>query len=286
MKSRFAAGLALAVLLRAPIAAAIVNGTIDTGDSAVVAVLVSDGQGGYGACSGTVVSVANGLASVITAGTCCSPLLPTIVVTGNDYSVGEAYVANPSAAVAPAYPVIASSVKIDTKFNANSGSAADDFCMLRFAAPSALAALPVALGADNLSPGVSVRYVGFGVTRSGDQTSSQRRTVVTTLSSLDANTLGTTGSNTTCGGDVGGAVLAGSPLTLVGVIAFGDPACSQFTQSARATSETGSGGFISSYLMSGGVAPPVPAGASWSLALLVGALVATGVGAMRLRSRA
>jgi len=61
--------------------------------------------------------------------------------------------------------------------------------MLRFAAPANLAALPVSVGADDLAPGVSITYVSFGVTASSDQTSSQRRSVTTSVSSLDANSL-------------------------------------------------------------------------------------------------
>jgi len=156
---------------------------------------------------------------------------------------------------------------------------------LRFAAPANLAALPVAVGADSLTPGVSLRYVGFGVTSSSDQTTSQRRTVTTILSSLDANSLESSGSHTTCFGDTGGPVLAGSPPTLVGVIAFGDTGCSQFTESARATSETGPGGFIPSYLASSAGAPAVPASPPWAIALLGVALIATGVWTKRLRVR-
>jgi len=161
----------------------------------------------------------NGLASVLTAASCCSSLVPTIVVIGNDYSTGEAYPPNPSSALPPASAVIASSVKADPRYEPRAGSAIDDFCMLRFAAPANLAALPVSVGADDLAPGVSIKYVGFGVTASSDQTSSQRRSVTTSVSSLDANSLQSTGSHTTCFGDTGGPVLAGSPPTLVGVIA-------------------------------------------------------------------
>jgi hypothetical protein len=285
MKRSLAAGVLVALWLWAPDAPAIENGTLDNGDAAVVAVLASDGQGGFGACSGTVVGVANGLASVLTAASCCSPLVPTIVVTGRDYSAGEAYVANPSSALPPAYAVIASSVKVDPRYVPGVVSATDDFCMLRFAAPANLVSLPVAVGADGLTPGVSIRYVGFGITSINNQTNTQRYTVVTTLSSLDANSLQSTGSGRACNGDTGGPVLAGSSPTVVGVIAYSDSTCSQFTQSARATSETGTSGFISSYLASSAGAPSVPASPRWTIALLGVALVAAGIATKRLRGR-
>jgi hypothetical protein len=276
MNGRFAAGVLLALSLWAPSAAAIVNGTADTTDSAVVALLASDGQGDFSVCSGTVVGVANGLASVLTAAHCCSSLVPAIVVTGNDYSAGEAYLANPSSSLPPAYPVIASSVKVDPKWDSRAETASDDFCMLRFAAPATLAPLPIALGVDNLTPGVSLKYVGFGST-GVNPPNSKRFSVSTPLSSLDANTLFSTGSQATCTGDEGGAVLAGSPPTLVGVIAFGDPTCSQSSVNARLISETGTGGFILSYLASSAGALPVPASPAWALAFLAAALVAAGV---------
>jgi len=82
MKRPFACGVLVALLLWAPRAPAIVNGTVDTGDPAVVALLASDGQGAFSVCSGTIVGVADGLASVLTAASCCSSVVPTIVVTG------------------------------------------------------------------------------------------------------------------------------------------------------------------------------------------------------------
>jgi hypothetical protein len=46
------------------------------------------------------VNVSSGVASVLTAATCCTTPPPTIAVMGNDYGAGEAYLANPPSAVA------------------------------------------------------------------------------------------------------------------------------------------------------------------------------------------
>src|SRR5262249_40486120 len=56
----------------------IVYGTNDTAHTAVVA-LLGPVQGGYTECSGTIVQVCNGVASVLTAAHCCDQGAPSIV---------------------------------------------------------------------------------------------------------------------------------------------------------------------------------------------------------------
>src|SRR5580698_10455546 len=170
-------GLALAIGFTSRSAAAIVGGTIDSGDSAVVAVLGSDGQGDFTVCSGTIIQVTSGVASVVTAASCCNTIVPSVVVTGDDYSVGEGYVSNPSSAVPPAYPIIASSVQWDPRFNPNVSAPIDDFCMLRFNAPVGTSVLAVATGSDGVVVGANVAYVGFGVTSESNQTNTKRQKV-------------------------------------------------------------------------------------------------------------
>src|SRR5690349_11100299 len=68
----------------AEVDARIVYGTADTAHTAVVA-LLAPLQGGYSECSGTVVQVTNGVASVLTAAHCCNQGAPTIVVMSDDY---------------------------------------------------------------------------------------------------------------------------------------------------------------------------------------------------------
>jgi hypothetical protein len=221
-------------------------------------------------CSGTIVKVANGFAYVLTAATCCTPSAPSVVVMGNDYSVGEAYINSPSSAVPPTYAVIPSSVKWDPNFNPSSPTPVDDFCMLRFNAPAGTLAYSVATGSDGLSLGSTIRYVGFGVTSSADMTSSQRRQVTASIADLTATTIESTSTGKTCFGDFGGAVLVGS--SLVGTIAYGDQNCSQYSMNMRVTSESGTGGFISNYLQGPTAAPALP---KWALGLLACGLFVT-----------
>jgi MYXO-CTERM domain-containing protein len=234
----------------------IVYGTADTTHTAVVALLNPDG-GGYDECSGTIVQVANGIASVLTAAHCCNDTQPTIVIMSSDYSVGVPYI-NSSNPPAPTYAVITSSVQYDPGYNGNAAAPIDDFCMLQFNAPASTPVIPVATGNDGLAVGTTVEYVGFGTTQN-NQDNTLRNHASAPVDQLVTTTYfqytegGSTHIGGPCEGDSGGPALlpAGAPQAqqkVVGTTSYGDQACTQYGVSMRVTSQTGPGGFITTYL--------------------------------------
>jgi MYXO-CTERM domain-containing protein len=237
-------------------AARIVYGTADTTHTAVVALLNPD-HGGYDECSGTIVQVCNGVASVLTAAHCCNSTQPTTVVMASDYNVGVQYIgsANPPP---PTYAVIASSVQWDHSYNGNSSSPIDDFCMLQFNAPANTAVIPVAVGNDNLTLGTTVEYSGFGTTQNNQNNTLREHASAPVDQDVTANYFqysegGSTHIGGPCEGDSGGPALlpAGAPQDqqfVVGTTSYGDANCRQYGVSMRVTSQTAPGGFISSYL--------------------------------------
>jgi uncharacterized protein (TIGR03382 family) len=245
----------------------IVYGTADTANphTAVVALLNPD-SGGYDQCSGTIVQVKAGVASVLTAAHCCNQTQPTVVVMSSDYSVGVPYVSGSmSTPAAPAYAVIASSVKYDTAYNGNASAPVDDFCMLQFNAPATATSIPVATGSDGLAVGSLVDYVGFGVTTDATNNSNTIRNIASNVSintAVGANTFSYTEGMATpnrggpCEGDSGGPALVppGVPQSqqkVVGTTSYGSAKCQPAGSTGvdmRVISQTGMGGFIASYL--------------------------------------
>ena len=221
---------------------AIAFGTADTTHSAVVAVL--DTVNGS-ECSGTVVQVKNGVGYVLTAAHCCNQAVPNTVVLGNDYLTGQSIA------------VDAGSVWYDAKYDLQT----HDFCMLQFAAPGGTVAIPVATGNDGVALNVMMEFVGYGVT-DNNPNNSLRRTGTAAIDQLvtplivEASVGGSSMIPGVCSGDSGGPGLlpASAPQTqqsVVAVASFGNAsncgaAGADFL--SRVTSETGDGGFISSYL--------------------------------------
>jgi hypothetical protein len=270
----------------------IAYGTVDATHTAVVSVLAPVGTQSLQECSGSLVGVTSGTGYVLTAAHCCNTFTPSIVVAGNDYSVGEAYLSG-AAPSAPAYAVVPGSVYYDAQY----AGADHDFCMLEFSGASAgmaTLALPTS-ASDGLAIGTHIEHVGFGMTDT-NTTNSRRRTgtdtVDQTLTPLvfEFTQGGASHIPGTCDGDSGGPSLvpagaAQSQQVVVGVQSYGNATtCAQETigGASRVSSEIGPGGFVTSYLQGTPIgiragAPasptPVPASAPWSLALIAVALV-------------
>jgi MYXO-CTERM domain-containing protein len=236
----------------------IAYGTQDTAHTAVVALLANSGGGSFSECSGTIVQVKNGYGYVLTAAHCCNMGAPSIVVMANDYSVGEQYLFG-GTPQPPAYAVDPNSVYYDSKYN----QLDHDFCMLKFAGANASTpVIPVAQpGQDGLQIGVAVEHVGYGITDNNNNNSVRRHGT----NNVDQNVTtyviqysqgGPSHIPGPCEGDSGGPALipAGaspSQQKVVATTSYGNSAsCSQGTVgvSSRVSSETGPGGFISSFL--------------------------------------
>jgi MYXO-CTERM domain-containing protein len=246
---------------------AIAYGTSDgTKHTAVVALLADAGGGSFTECSGSIVQVKNGQAYVLTAAHCCKDGAPTIVVAGNDYSVGEQYIfgGNPQP---PSYKVTAGSAYWDTLYNQYD----HDFCMLKFAISGNVAtlALPASCSSDGVANGAQLEHVGFGMTQNDNPTpgnpnpvgNSGRRTGTDSVSSFDSTTVsynqgGGAQIPGTCEGDSGGPALipagvAQAQQKIVGVTSFGLQATCGVQDtgtSSRVCSEIGSGKFITNFL--------------------------------------
>ncbi|MFO0673841.1 MAG: trypsin-like serine protease [Polyangiaceae bacterium] len=250
---------------------AIVSGTPDTAHTAVVGLYNVNPASSfkYGTCSGTIVSVQNGIGIVLTAAHCCGalgdPLRPNIIVAADDMAPYLADIGN-AHPKPPAFAVIPSSIKTDPVYDPK--YATHDFCMFEFwGATSDLAAIPVA-GTDALQPSSVVEFVGFGSTggtSGGDNT--LRNHITRPLSAVDPMLLVVNeASGGPCEGDSGGAVLfpadgAENSQTVVGVISAGSPGCNGTAGSSRVMSAMYPGGFISSYLAHPPPAPSVPGSA-------------------------
>jgi len=237
---------------------AIAYGTADSTHTAVVSVLANAGGSSFDECSGTIVQVKSGDAYVLTAAHCCNATTPTVVVMSSDYSVGESAVVSGTAPTPPAYAVVSGSVWFDAQYNGTD----HDFCMLKFPAPAGAAVIPVAQpGADGLALGVEVEHVGFGVTDTSTGNTGRRHEtspVDVSLTALVAQSSQGGASHVpgVCEGDSGGPGLlpagaAQSAQTVVMTTSYGSTSsCAANTMStcSRVTSETGPGGFITSYL--------------------------------------
>jgi secreted trypsin-like serine protease len=270
----------------------IAYGTADVKHTAVVSVLAPVGSSSLQECSGSIVKVANGIGSVLTAAHCCNTYVPTLVVVASDYAIGENDLGGGGTPSPPVYPVVPGSVFYDAQYTGND----HDFCLLSFSgATAAMATLALPTSAnDGLTLGSEVEHVGFGMTESSTTNSGRRSgidTVDTTLTSLifEFSQGGATHVPGTCDGDSGGPSLlpAGasqSQQVVVGVQSYGNASsCVGETLggASRVSSEIGAGGFIASYLAgspigvrAGGSPPaPAPAGRPWTFALLAAALV-------------
>ncbi len=258
-------------------ASAIAYGTADTAHAAVVSVLGAL-PGGYAECSGTVVQVKGGVGYVLTAAHCCNAGSPDVVVVSDDYHAAAAALTLRRPPEAPAYVVTAGSVYYDALYDPNAAGRDHDFCMFKFEAPPGTSVIPVARPEqDGLSLGVEVEHVGFGLVDTDapatTTANTSRRTGTAPVDlQLTANLLlsrqgGPSHVPGTCEGDSGGPALAPagaapSEQRVVGTTSYGnDGTCAGITVGvcSRVSSETGPGGFITSFLddAPSGVAAPL-----------------------------
>lgn len=204
----------------------IVGGVTDTGDPAVVALAVPMGGGRFSEyCTGTLIAPK----TILTAAHCVN-------VYGNNtpyYAVFGTYAAQPT-----------SSVKIISQtadpLYTSSGSA-HDFGVLQLQT-AVTAVTPIAINNQPLNAsfvGMPIRHAGFGVTNGTQQTGGgTKRQVSYNVRQVSANLIesGASGKQT-CSGDSGGPafmVMPGASVeTVVGVVSFGDEACTQYGQDGR-----------------------------------------------------
>ena len=244
--------------------AGIVYGTADPAHAAVVALLGKGAEGAF-SCTGTIVQVAHGQAYVLTAAHCCggdshSPSdHPVVVVMADDF--GPYWGAlNALTPTPPAYAVTDGSVSWDPLYRPTGDD--HDFCMLQFKAPAGTSFIPVpSAGADGLSRGARVEFVGFGATDSNANNSARAHATAPVDQSLTALSLtysegGAAHVGGPCNGDSGGPALfpadvSPSAQTVVGITSYGDEDCVAYGVSSRVTSELGPEGFITRYLNDG-----------------------------------
>ena len=296
--SSIVAGCSQSAGRHAPIASLgspIAYGTADTTHTAVVSVLAAVGSTEIAECSGSVVGVSGGVATVLTAAHCCNTYVPSVVVVSSNYAVGEQYVGI-SAPQPPAYPVVVGSVYYDAQYSLD--MAMDhDFCMLQFSgAPAGTATLSLPQASDGLALGDAIEHVGFGETATST-TNSERFTGTDTVN-LELTSLvlewsqgGSTDTPGTCEGDSGGPALlpagvAQAQQVVVGVTSYGPATTcpmSTYGVASRVSSAMGSGGFIASYVAGTpiGVHAGVAAQASvtaggWAVGALAVSLLAAG----------
>lgn len=184
---------------------AITNGTADTGDPAVVAIVAAQGT----ACSGTLVSPY----VVLTAGHCTVP----DVVQGASVVFGSSVTAQVSSipiALAVVHPQF------------DPSTLANDVGVVVLASAASVA--PVALGSSAPDVGATLNIVGWGLTGPDAGDTGQKRQGTSVVTVVDVTTFGVgSAPSQPCEGDSGGPALAtvGGVESVVGVTSHGDVAC-------------------------------------------------------------
>ncbi len=194
---------------------AIIGGTSDTGNQAVVWVY---NENGGSSCSGTIIGTSGSTGYVLTAAHCEGM---TVVVQANDFT--DCFnQGNPGC-------LGVWTVTNDTPHPSWNGDPGNgyDFRILQISNAAGAPVIPASSN-DGLSVGTAVEVSGFGATFAGDQNNSLRRHVTENVAELYSNAIVAYQNDGTgsCSGDSGGPVLYNG--TVVGVTSFGDANCTQY----------------------------------------------------------
>lgn len=174
-------------------------------------------RGAHGACTATIIHVADGVGTALTAAHCVQEA-PSVLQSGADLDVPEVEY--------PVFEVI--------QHPAYDGGL-HDFALVRFSGATATTPFiaPLSPGDDALQPGTSLTFVGYDWTQAGSR--------LRLSSSLGVSALGTwlveyaQPDGGPCHGDSGGPALVrvGTEERVAGVTAYGDPNCVKYGASGR-----------------------------------------------------
>lgn len=232
---------------------AITNGSPDTTHQAVL--FMYDHTHGT-ACSGTVVAVNGSYGYFLTAAHCVlgEPSQNIPAPTPSDLELIQGNNAQNQSDIA--YPVV--SFQADPNYQSGN-QPIYDFAMVKFngAGPSTPRMPVLPAGLDNLHAGSPVQFVGYGITYAGQQGNSVRMYANNTLAATVAgpavspltvsySEAGSLGGP--CSGDSGGPALYAVNGTqyVAAVTSYGDPNCTQYGVSGRASAVLSS--FIDPYI--------------------------------------
>lgn len=236
---------------------AIVGGTSDTTDSAVMALVHQESMQAE-ACSGTVIAVAGASGIFLTAGHC------VVASDSSGHITTPISVASPSALFVIPGPDWSAQLNMGLYYGvaavtvhpSYTGAVNDpfDIALVRFVgATSTTPVIPALAPADDtLAMGSAFTLVGFGKTQvssTAADMNSARREVGRTVASLTANQFEYTQTDDkgACSGDSGGPALVqtANGLRVAGVTSFGDPNCDVEGVSVRVSPVSSFiGGFI------------------------------------------
>jgi MYXO-CTERM domain-containing protein len=233
--------------------AAIVGGTDDAGDGAVVALVDRrarcDETNLRIVCTGTLIAPR----VVLTAAHCLRE-------QGSD-ATWEVYFGSPVGGDAQGRFVVVTDAVADPGWDPNTHEL--DLALLRLSDPAPVAPQPLATTLPASLVGATARVVGYGETAAGVIPDGARRQTTMKVSTLDAKSFrADPAPGNSCGGDSGGPMLAdvGAGEQLVGVTVSGDPSCQTYALQARA--DVALADFIQPYLDATAAAPVGrPAGA-------------------------